>query len=147
MNCQRCRSNKMKTLLVIYGSGTTDRSSISLSAKGRVRTGSGRRQTKPAASASPPRGPSLILSLVGMLILFLFAKWAIGKVEPFAVSSFHSQAMELWLRFNSLVPIAVGALILIFGLLLYSAKRKKHAVRMNDWANTRMCLQFGGMWK
>src|SRR5882672_54328 len=105
------------------------------------------RQTKLAASASPPRKPSLILSLVGMLIVFLLARWAIGKVEPLAVSSFHGQAMEIWLRFNSAVPIAVGALILLFGLLMYSAKRKKHSVRMNDWANTWMCLQCGGMWK
>src|SRR6266404_1167988 len=79
MNCPSCGSNKMKTLPVIYGSGTTDRSSISFSRRS-VRTGSGRRQTKLAASASPPRGPSLILSLVGLFIVFLLAKWANGKV-------------------------------------------------------------------
>ena len=146
MNCPSCGSNKMKTLPVVYGSGTTDRSSISFS-KRSVRTGSGRRQTKIAASASPPRGPSLILSLLGMLIVFLLAKWAIGKVAPLGVSSLHGQAMEMWLRFNSLLPIVVAGLILIFGLLFYSAKRKKHAVRMNEWQNTWMCLQCGGMWK
>lgn len=146
MNCPSCGSNKMKTLPVIYGSGTTDRSSISFS-KRSVRTGSGRRQTKLAASASPPRGPSLILSSLGMFIVFLLANWAIGRFAPLSIPSLHGKAMETWMRFNSLLPIVVAGLILIVGLLLYSAKRKKHAVRMNDWQNTWMCLQCGNLWK
>lgn len=146
MNCPSCGSNKMKTLPVVYGTGTTDRSSISFS-KRSVRTGSGRRQTKLAASASPPRGPSLVLNLLGMFIVYLLAKWGIGRLALLVVPSLRGQAIELWVRFNSLLPIVIAGLILLVGLLLYSAKRKKHAVRMNDWQDTWMCLQCGNLWK
>lgn len=146
VHCPRCGSTKMKTLPVIYGGGTTDRSSISVTSKGRVRTGTGRRQTQLAASAAPPRGPSLIFRLLGMLVIFLLTTWLIGKVGPVVIPWFHDQGRGLWLRFGFLVPIVVAVLILFIGLLRYSANRHQYVRRLGEWENTWMCLQCGGTW-
>ena len=69
------------------------------------------------------------------------------EIAPFAVSSLHGQALQIWSRINPFLSLALAGILFVIGLLLYSSKRKKHAVRMADWENTWMCLQCGGLWK
>src|SRR6266849_9278069 len=146
MNCPSCGSTKMKTLPVVYGTGTTSRRYTSFSRRS-VRSGSGTRQTKLAAAASPPGAPSLLLNLAAMFVVFLIANFGVGKIAPFAVSSLHGQALQVWSRVNPFLSLALAGILFVIGLLLYSSKRKKHAARMADWENTWMCLQCGGLWK
>jgi hypothetical protein len=136
----------MKTLPVVYGTGTSSRRYTSFS-RHSVRSGSGTRQTKLAAAASPPRAPSLLLNLALVFIVFLIINAAVRKITPFAVSSLHGQALQIWSLINPFLSLALAGVLLVVGLLIYSSKRKTHAVRMTDWENTWMCLQCGGHWK
>lgn len=149
--CPHCDSTNTKTLPMIYGAGssTSKRSSFWLTSKGRIGTSSGRgsRQTKLAEAAAPPRSPSLLLGCLGMFLVFILFIFAIGMFGGAIERSLpKGQPLETWLKLKPLIPLSVGVLILVVGLIRYAAKKKRHAPLLTQWQNTWACLKCGATW-
>jgi len=140
-----------KTLPMIYGAGssTSKSSSFWITSKGRIGAGSGRgsRQSHLAKAAAPPRPPSFLLGCIGMFLVFILFILAIGMAGGAVERSLpKGPPLETWLRLKPFIPISLGALILIVGLIRYWAKRKRHAPRLAEWQRTWACLKCGTTW-
>jgi ABC-type xylose transport system permease subunit len=145
--CPSCNSTSTKTLPMIYGSGSSTSSSIWVTSRGRVGTRGGSRQTRLAASAAPPRAPSIILGFLGMLTVSGIV-WIVlaNLIAPVAKLIPNAKQGSLFQTMSPLLLLAVVVVIFFIWVLRHRAKKKRYLPRLAAWEQTWMCQKCGTTW-
>ena len=145
--CPHCNSTSTKTLPMIYGSGSSTSSSMWVTSRGRVGSRSGSRQTRLAASAAPPRAPSVILGFIGMLIVSGIV-WIVLANLIAPVAKLIPNATQA-AAFQKLAPVLMlGVIVVIFfgWIIRHRGKKKRYMPRLAAWEQTWMCQKCGSTW-
>lgn len=145
--CPHCNSTSTKTLPMIYGSGSSTSSSIWITSRGRLGSRSGSHQTRLAQAAAPPRAPSVILGLIGMLIVSGIV-WIVlaNLIAPVAKLIPDSRQAS---TFTTLAPLLMlGVMVIIFfgWTFRHRSKKKRYLPKLASWEQTWMCQKCGATW-
>jgi ABC-type xylose transport system permease subunit len=145
--CPHCNSTSTKTLPMIYGSGSSTSSSMWVTSRGRVGSRSGSRQTRLAASAAPPRAPSIVLGLVGMLIVSGIV-WIVlaNLIGPLAKLIPNATQAAAFSKLAPLLMLCVMVVIFFGWIVRHRGKRRRYLPRLAAWEQTWMCQKCGATW-
>ena len=151
MNCPSCGSTNTKRLSLVYASGTSTSRSSSfwITSKGRLGTRSGRgtRQSKLAEAASPPRGPSLILGFIGMVIVACALGYILSALIPVIVANIPSpQQAAAFRRYSPLIIPTATLVVFLIWVVRHRMKRRRYARRIAAWELSWLCQKCGSMW-
>ena len=149
--CPQCDSTNTKTLPMIYGAGTSTSksSSIWITSKGRLGSSarSGSRQSKLAASASPPRAPSVVLGFIGMVLVVVLSWIVINNFIPVTARLMPSAQQAASFQKFAPVSFLIAPILIFFGWVFrHRRKKRNYLPRLAEWEQTWACLKCGTTW-